>query len=110
MTMQSTKLSVRGRAEHFGSRRGPSVPTAKNYAPTRPALSPAGYAEIEAASQKAHDSREFLNFVRDIVNLPPEMAPAVAEAIGQQKWRVSPNPLGAIRTASHQEAKRLGIQ
>ena len=109
MTMQSTKLSVRGRAEHFGSRRGSSVPTAKNYAPTRPALSPAGYAEIEAASQKAHDSREFLNFVRDIVNLPPEMAPAVAEAIGQQKWRVSPNPLGAIRTASHQEAKRLGI-
>jgi hypothetical protein len=49
-------------------------------------------------------------FVRDIVNLPPEMAPAVAAAIGQKKWKVSPNPLGAIRTASHQEAKRLGIQ
>jgi hypothetical protein len=108
--MPSNKLPVRGRVEHFGSKRGPSVPTAKNYEPTRPTRRPAGYAEIEAASDAAQDSREFLAFVRDVVNLPAEMAPAVAEAVGQKKWRVSPNPLGAIRTASRQEAKRLGIQ
>jgi hypothetical protein len=108
--MPSNKLSVRGRAEHFGSKRGPLVPTAKNYEPTRPAQRPAGYAEIEAASNAAQHSPEFVAFVRDVVNLPAGMAPAVAEAIGQKKWRVSPNPLGAIRTASHQEAKRLGIQ
>lgn len=57
----------------------------------------------------AQDSREFLEFVSDVVSLPVQMAPAVAEAIRQKKWRISPNPLGAIRTASHQEAKRLGI-
>ena len=108
--MRSQKTSVRGRAEHFGSRRGPSVPTAKNYEPTRPAQPPAGYAEIEAASHKAQDSPEFVNFVRDVVNLPASMAPAVAGAMAQKKWKVSPNPLGAIRTASHQEAKRLGIE
>jgi hypothetical protein len=55
-------------------------------------------------------SKEFVDFVRDVVNLSAEMAPAVAEAIRQRKWKISPNPLGAIRTASHQEAKRLGIQ
>jgi hypothetical protein len=108
--MRSNKLSVRGRVGHFGSTREPSVPAAKNYEPTRPAQRPAGYAEIEAASDAAQDSPEFVAFVRDVVNLPAEMAPAVAEAIAQKKWRVSPNPLGAIRTASHQEAKRLGIQ
>jgi hypothetical protein len=110
MTMRFTRLSVRGRAEHFGSNRGPSIPTVSNYVPTRPAQWPAGYAEIEAASHEAQDSPEFMDFVRDVVNLPVEMAPAVAEAIGQKRWKVSPNPLGAIRTASHQEAKRLGIQ
>jgi hypothetical protein len=109
MTMRSPRLSVRGRAEHFGSKRGPAIPTAKNYEPSRLAQRPAGYAEIEAASQQAQDSPEFVSFVRDIVNLPAEMAPAVAEAIAQKKWKVSPNPLGTIRTASHQEAKRLGI-
>jgi hypothetical protein len=110
MNMQSKKLSVRERAEHFGNKRGPSVPTARNYEPTRPAQRPVGYAEIEAASHEVQDSPEFVAFVRDVVNLPAEMAAAVAEAIGHKKWRVSPNPLGAIRTASRQEAKRLGIQ
>ena len=109
MSTRSRKLSVRGRSEHFGSKRGPSIPSAKNYEPARSAQKPAGYAEIEVASQKAQDSPEFVDFVRNIVNLPTEMAPAVAEAIAQKKWKVSPNPLGAIRTASHQEAKRLGI-
>jgi len=110
MVNQSKKLSSRGRAERFGSRRGPSVTAAKDYEPKRPTQSPVGYAEIEAASQTAQDSKEFLDFVRDVVNLSVEMAPAVAEAIRQRKWKISPNPLGAIRTAAHQEAKRLGIQ
>ena len=110
MVNQSKKLSSRERAERFGSRRGPSVTAAKAYVPQRPTQCPVGYAEIEAASQIAQDSKEFADFVRDVVNLAVEMAPAVAEAIRQRKWKISPNPLGAIRTASHQEAKRLGIR
>ena len=108
--MRSKELSVRERAERFGSRRGPSVPPPKIYEPKRPTQRPAGYAEIEGASQTTQDSAGFIDFVRDVVNMPAEMAPAVAGAIRQQKWKVSPNPLGAIRTAAHQEAKRLGIQ
>src|SRR5580704_16525652 len=110
MVNQSKRPSGRERAERFGSRRGPSVTAAKAYEPKRPTQSPVGYAEIEAASQTAQDSKEFVDFVRDVVNLSAEMAPAVAEAIRHKKWRISPNPLGAIRTASHQEAKRLGIR
>ena len=109
MANQSKKFSGRARAERFGSRRGPVAPV-QPYEPKRPTQSPAGYAEIEAASQAAQDSKEFLDFVRDVVNLSEEMAPAVAEAIRQKKWKISPNPLGTIRTASHQEAKRLGIR
>ena len=107
--MRSKEFSVRERAERFGSRRGPSVPSPKVYEPKRPTQRPAGYAEIEAASQIAQDSAEFINFVHDVVNMPAKMAPAIAGAIRQQKWKVSPNPLGAIRTAAHQEAKVLGI-
>jgi hypothetical protein len=107
---QPKDLSRPRRSGRFGSRRGPAITTASDYAPTRTAQSPIGYAEIEAASHTTQDSKEFMVFVRDVVNLSAEMAPAVAEAIREKKWKVSPNPLGAVRTASHQQAKRLGIQ
>ena len=107
---QPKDLSHPRRSGRFGSQRGPAITTAKDYAPKRTAQSPIGYAEIEAASHTAQDSEEFIAFVRDVVNLSAEMAPAVAEAIREKKWKISPNPLGAIRTAAHQQAKRLGIQ
>lgn len=55
------------------------------------------------------ESPEFQAFVRDVVNMPVEMAPSVAAAIRQQKWKIAPNPLGVLRTAAHQEAKRAGL-
>ncbi len=81
----------------------------KDYSPTRSAQKPVGYVEIEAASLHAEDSAEFAAFVRDVVNMPAELAPAVAEAIRQQKWKIAPNPLAVVRTAAHQEAKRMRI-
>jgi hypothetical protein len=97
-------------AAKFAANRGPSVPPVKEYVPVRRVQRPPFHAEIEAASQMAQDSEEFLAFVRDVVNMPPEMAPGVAEAIRMQKWKIAPNPLSAIRTAAHQEAKRMGIE
>ena len=107
--MQQGKNSKRAKAARFFNSRGPSIPPQKNYQPTRSNLKPAGYAEIEAVSQLQQDSPEFIVFVRDVVKMPVEVAPAVAEAIRLQKWKIAPNPLAAIRTASHQEAKRMGI-
>jgi hypothetical protein len=80
--MRSKEHSVRERAERFGSRRGPSVPPPKIYEPNRPTQRPAGYAEIEAASQTAQDSAGFIDFVRDVVNMPNNRRP---RAEGRQR-------------------------
>ena len=99
----------RGKEKGFGSHRGPSVAPAKTYEPARRTQKPAGYAEIEAASQLPEDSPEFSAFVRDVLNMTSEMAPAVKDAISQQKWKISPNPLASIRTAAWQAARRMGL-
>jgi hypothetical protein len=107
--MQRGRHSSRREPGRF-NQRGPSVPPKKDYVPTRSAQKPPFHTEIEAASALAQDSPEFISFVRDVVNMPVEMAPAVFEAIRQQRWKISPNPLAGIRTAAHQEAKRMGLE
>ena len=106
--MKFSKGSRRNGANQFASNRGPTVPPKRDYTPTRSAHKPPFHAEIEAASQLEQDSPEFQAFVRDVVNMPVEMAPSVAAAIRQQKWKIAPNPLAVIRTGAHQEAKRYG--
>ena len=108
--MQRGRHSTRRDSTRFGNQRGPSVPPKQDYVPTRSTQKPPFHAEIEAASALAQDSPEFIAFVRDVVNMQPEMAPAVYEAIRQQRWKISPNPLAGIRTAAHQEAKRMGLE
>ena len=107
--MKFSKGSRRSAANQFASNRGPTVPPRRDYNPTRSVHKPPFHAEIEAASQLAQDSPEFQAFVRDIVNMPLDMAPSVAAAIRQQKWKIAPNPLAVIRTGAHQEAKRAGL-
>ena len=92
--------------KHFAQGRGLTVAPLKNYAPTRSGRKPPFHAEIEAASNLPDDSSDFRTFVLDVVGVPEHMAPSVAAAIRQQKWKISPNPLASIRTAAHQEARR----
>ena len=106
--MKFRKGSRRSAASQFASNRGPTVPPKKDYMPTRSAHKPPFHAEIEAASQMEQDSPEFHAFVRDVVNMPIDMAPSVFAAIRAQKWKIAPNPLAVIRTGAHQEAKRFG--
>ena len=87
----------------------PAVPQNVSYVPTRSAQKPPHYLEIEAASQWPADSKQWQAFVRDVVQMPATMIPAVQEAIRQQRWRIALNPLASIRTAAHQEAKRMGL-
>jgi hypothetical protein len=87
----------------------PSVPPTRTYVPTRSAQKPPFYAEIDAASQWPPDAADWEAFVVNVVQLPAALKPAVQEAIRQQRWKIAPNPLAAIRTASHQEAKRMGL-
>lgn len=96
-------------AKRFRSQNYPSVPPNRTYVPTRSAQKPPFYAEIEAASQWPHDSEDWAAFARDIVQMPETMIPAIQEAIRQQRWKIAPNPLAAIRTAAHQEGRRMGL-
>jgi hypothetical protein len=96
-------------AKRFRGQNYPSVPPNKTYVPTRSAQKPPFYAEIDAASQWAPDAVEWIAFVSDVVQMPEKMVPAVQEAIRQQRWKIAPNPLASIRTAAHQEAKRMGL-
>jgi hypothetical protein len=90
--------------------KGPSVPQQADYAPARPEQKPLGYAEIEAVSQLPPESDAWEAFMRDVVQMPAAMTPAVQEAVRQPQWRISPNPLAVVRKMAYQEAKRLGLR
>lgn len=96
-------------AKRYRGQNYPSVPPNRTYVPTRSAQKPPFYPEIEAASQWPPDSELWHAFARDVVQMPEAMIPAIQEAVRQQKWKIAPNPLAAIRTATHQEAKRMGL-
>ena len=96
-------------AKRFRGQNYPSVPVNRTYVPTRSAQKPPFYAEIDAASQWPIEDESWNAFVRDVIQMPESMKPAVQEAIRQQRWKIAPNPLASIRTAAHQEAKRMGL-
>ncbi len=96
-------------AKRFRGQNFPSVPPNRTYVPTRSAQKPPFYAEIDAASQWPLEDELWNAFVRDVIQMPETMKPAVQEAIRQQRWKIAPNPLASIRTAAHQEAKRMGL-
>jgi hypothetical protein len=92
----------------FRTGRYPSVPPKQDYAPTRNAQKPPGYAEIEAVSA-SNDSEAWLAFVRDVMKMPESFTPAIQEAVRQQRWKIAPNPVASIRTIAYQEAKKMGL-
>ena len=96
-------------AKRYRGQNYPSVPPTRTYVPTRSAQKPPFYPEIEIASKWAPESEEWCAFARDVVQMPDAMIPAIQEAIRQQRWKIAPNPLASIRTAAHQEAKRMGL-
>ena len=96
-------------SKRFRGQNYPSVPVNRTYVPTRSVQKPPFYAEIDAASQWPIEDESWNAFVRDVIQMPETMKPAVQEAIRQQRWKIAPNPLASIRTAAHQEAKRMGL-
>jgi len=57
-----------------------------------------GYAEIKAAAALHPDSGAWAFFMREIVKLPREMAPAVHQVIRLERWKFAPDPLEAVRS------------
>ena len=89
---------------------GPAVPPTPDYSPTRKVVKPPGYPEIEAVSQLSIESENWVIFVRDVVQMPPMMTPAVYEAVQNSGWKISPNPMATVRKAAYQVAKRMGLR
>ena len=102
--MKTYNVAKRYRGQNFTP-----PPPRTPYVPTRSAQKPPFFNEIDTASQWPHDSEDWVAFVRDVIQMPDTMRPAIQEAIRQQRWRIAPNPLASIRTAAHQEAKRMGL-
>ena len=96
-------------AKRYRGQNYPAVPQNRAYVPTRSAQKPPFFLEIEAASRWPPEAEEWQAFARDVVQMPDSMIPAIQEAIRQQRWKIAPNPLASIRTATHQEAKRMGL-
>jgi hypothetical protein len=93
---------------YFRNPNQPTIRPQKDYAPTRSAVKPHGFSAIEAISQLPYDSGEWARFMADVAQMPPEMTTAVQAAVRQPQWRISPNPLAAIRKAAYQEIQRRG--
>jgi hypothetical protein len=97
-------------ANRYRRQTHPQVPPNVPYVPTRSAHKPPFYPEIEGASQWSPDAEQWQAFVRDVVQMPATMTPAIQEAIRQQRWKIAPNPLASVRTTAYQEAKRMGLR
>jgi hypothetical protein len=88
----------------------PTVAPKQDYAPTRSAVKPPGYAEIEAVSQLPPESEGWAVFMNDIAQMPLTMTAAVQEAVRGPQWKISPNPMAAVRKVAYQEARRMGLR
>ena len=67
-----------------------------------------GFAEIQAAGALQPDSGAWLFFMREVVKLPPEMTPAVYQAIRLGKWRLALDPL--LKSAPALDAHRRALR
>lgn len=66
-----------------------------------------GYAQIEAASHLKQDDEAWTAFMREVMQMPLSMLPAVRYAVKTHKWRLAREPIVQIRNiASHWEARR----
>jgi hypothetical protein len=57
-----------------------------------------GCAEIKAASALHPESGAWAFFMREVIRLPREMAPAVSQVIRLERWKFAPDPLEAVRS------------
>jgi hypothetical protein len=65
-----------------------------------------GYAEIKSASALHPDSGACAFFMREVIRLPREMTPAVNQMLRLEMWKLSPEPLEAIRSDALEAHRR----
>jgi hypothetical protein len=67
---------------------------------------------VAALPNEGHDA-EWLEFIGDTLRLPPCYLPAAQQVLRQNRWRrltgKGQNPIGYVKTATHQQALRMGL-
>jgi hypothetical protein len=69
-----------------------------------------GYAAISAVHGLPPDDAGWTRFLRDVLDLPLWLAPAVQVAIRQASWRQALNPLETVRENAHRAAIRMDLK
>ena len=73
-------------------------------APLRP-----GYTSLEAADKSQQDDGVWFSLMRDVLQLPAWMLPAVQRAVSKGHWRRSNDPRRCVRENTEREALRMGL-
>ena len=70
---------------------------------------PSGYAEIESVCSLAPENPAWVQFMVGVLRLPQWMVPAAQEAVRQHRWKLQPNPIGYIKTATYRISVKMGL-
>jgi hypothetical protein len=64
---------------------------------------------LESAAHLLPEDQEWIPLMRDVLQLPVWMLPAVQYVIGSGEWRESRDPLSSVSEGAFIEAARMGL-
>jgi hypothetical protein len=64
---------------------------------------------LESGAHLLPEDQEWISLMRDVLQLPAWMLPAVQYVIGSGEWRESRDPLGSVSKGAFVEAARMGL-
>ncbi|MGA2716283.1 MAG: hypothetical protein ABSG41_24570 [Bryobacteraceae bacterium] len=68
-----------------------------------------GYAELAAADNFQQDDGTWFSLMRNVLQLPAWMLPAVQRAVRRGYWRQANDPIKCVRENAEREARRMGL-
>ena len=68
-----------------------------------------GYPALEAADNFQQNDGTWFSLLRDVLQLPAWMLPAVQRAVRRRTWRQANDPIRCVRENAEREAGRMGL-
>jgi hypothetical protein len=68
-----------------------------------------GYTSLEAADKLQQNDGVWFSLMRDVLQLPAWMLPAVQRAVSKGHWRRASDPRRSVRENAEREATRMGL-
>ena len=73
-----------------------------------PALRP-GYTALTVARKLAFDSEDWLPLMKDVLQIPLSMLPAVRRVVRKGAWRYAHDPCQSVRENAERDCRRQAI-